>query len=272
MAMELTTSWPTYSAGSMTYRGYWTRPTRVSSPLPAILVIQEVWGPDPHIQDVADRFARAGYQAFAPDLLAPGGSRPVAFTEARVEEAKRAMESIPRDAFHDPAKRQAAMAALPAAAQETLGGLFSLAGKGSDHLGAVEAAVRFLRGDPSVKAPKVGSVGFCMGGGLSANLACSGSPPDAAVSFYGRMPDPALAPKASCPVLAFFGGEDHQLNETLPPFQAAMKKAKRPFEAHTYPNTPHAFFNDTRFSYTVAAARDAWARTLGFFALHVAPA
>jgi carboxymethylenebutenolidase len=58
----------------------------------------------------------------------------------------------------------------------------------------------------------------------------------------------------------------------VPAFVEAMREWEKELEHRVYPAAPHAFFNDTRRSYRPAAARDAWARCLAFFARHLAPA
>jgi hypothetical protein len=70
----------------------------------------------------------------------------------------------------------------------------------------------------------------------------------------------ALAPIA-CPVIGFYGGEDHRITQGVPEVAAAMKKLGKTYDYTVYPDAGHAFFNDTRASY----APDAWAKTLMLF-------
>ena len=109
-----------------------------------------------------------------------------------------------------------------------------------------------------------------MGGGLSAQLACAEPELAAAVIFYGASPAQDDLGGLRCPVLGFYGGEDPRITATVPGLAAAMEAAGKSYEWHVYAGAPHAFFNDTRRSYDVGAARDAWARLLGFFAEHLA--
>lgn len=74
------------------------RPARASGPLPGVIVIQEIWGPDDHIQDVTRRFAEAGYVALAPDLYSHGG-RPNMLSFDRIEQAKKFLDRLPPDAW-----------------------------------------------------------------------------------------------------------------------------------------------------------------------------
>jgi carboxymethylenebutenolidase len=105
--------------------------------------------------------------------------------------------------------------------------------------------------------------------GLSGQLAASGAGLAAAACFYGMPPGRAEAERISCPLLGLYGGEDERITSQVPAFAETMRDLGKPFEHHVYEGAPHAFFNDTRPSYRVAAARDAWARTLAFFAQHV---
>jgi carboxymethylenebutenolidase len=112
----------------------------------------------------------------------------------------------------------------------------------------------------------VGSIGFCMGGGLSARLAGEEPRLGAAVVFYGGSPSAEQAGAIGCPLRGFYGQDDPRIVGGLPAFDAALKAAGVEHELRIYPETGHAFFNDTRPSYSPEAARDAWGRTLAFFA------
>ena len=117
----------------------------------------------------------------------------------------------------------------------------------------------------------MGCVGFCMGGGLSALLACEEPEIDAAAVFYGSCPPDDKAAGIRCPVIGFYGSKDQRVNVGIPAFAAAMKQSGGSFESHIYEGANHAFFNDTGQVYDVNAARDAWARLMAFYAAHLAP-
>ena len=70
----------------------------------------------------------------------------------------------------------------------------------------------------------------------------------------------------SCPLLGFYGGDDHRITDADPTMAKTIEEIGGSFEYHIYPGAPHAFFNDTRPSFRIDAARDAWAQVLGFFA------
>jgi carboxymethylenebutenolidase len=266
--MELVKEWTEYSSQGEGVSAYRARPAASDEPLPAVVVIQEIWGPDAHICDVCERFAAAGYLALAPDLYSRGG-RPESVSPERIEAAKSFLDTIPRSAWMDPSQRNQALERLgePQASQigETFGELFPSERPIGRYTEDLRAAVEFLASD-SQFAGRVGSIGFCMGGGLSAQLACAEPNLDAAVIFYGGSPDANRVNAVQCPVMGFYGGEDTRITDGVPAFAEAMDQAGKSFEPFIYPGAPHAFFNDTRASFRVAPARDSWARTLSFFA------
>ena len=267
--VRLTTQWTNWRAGAETVRVFAARPAAVTAALPAIVVIQEIWGVDEHIQDLVQRFAAAGYYAVAPDLFAPDGRRPPALAAERIRIAKDLLDTLPSAVWSDLAKRDAAIATLPAeqraAARETIAAVLNPDRPIDRFVHTLRATCAALRQD-STCTGRIASVGYCLGGLLAARLA--GVEPDlaGAVIYYGMPPDMALLGDLRCPLLGFYGELDTRITSTVPAFAAAMEKAGRRFESHVYQGAPHAFFNDTRPSYHVAAARDAWARTLQFCA------
>ena len=120
---------------------------------------------------------------------------------------------------------------------------------------------------PFVQAAKIGSVGFCFGGGMSINLACH-VPLAACVVFYGENPSPIEQIKnVAGPVLGLYGAEDYRINQHLDQLVKAMVDYQKDFsEMRIYPNAAHAFFNDTSpHTYREPAARSAWQQLLGFY-------
>ena len=268
--MSTTTEWVRYGD----QLGYLAHPERAAPPLPAVLVIQEIWGVDAHIQDVTRRFAAAGYAALAPDLYAEHGQRPDELTPERIAELQAFMTGLPPAAWQDPQARDAEVAKLPEAKQSAIRAthttLFAGIAAGSSGLARfvapLLAATRYLRHEhDATRGQRVGCVGFCMGGGLSALLACNDPELSAAAVFYGSAPPLGEVARIQCPVLGLYGGLDERINAGIPALEAAMKQAGKSFEAHVYPGAMHSFFNDTRASYHVGAARDAFARTLELF-------
>jgi len=219
--MRLETGWSDFPSDGRTCVAFRARPAATGERLPGILLIQEIWGVDDHIQDLTGRVATAGYVALAPDLYSLGG-RPAALQPPRVAAVNTFLNSLPVATWWNEGARQEALAGLATGERttvaETLGALFAPRDRGA-LVAPLRDAFAALRDDPACNG-RVAAVGWCMGGGLSARLACA----------------------------------------------EKMKAAGKDYEPHIYPDAPHAFFNDTRPSFTVNAARDAWARLLTFFA------
>lgn len=125
-------------------------------------------------------------------------------------------------------------------------------------------AVRFLKNDQNVSS--VGVIGFCMGGFWSLSLACSNRDVKAAVPFYGSIPPDALLNQLRSPILYFYGEKDHHIAASeIDRLETFMKNAGKPAEVVRYPDSDHAFFNDTRKEvYNSKDAKDAWSRALTF--------
>ncbi|MFL6230130.1 MAG: dienelactone hydrolase family protein [Pyrinomonadaceae bacterium] len=217
-----------FTSGDLTIPAYLSRPPKKKT-APAVLVIHEVFGLNDHIKNVADRIAAEGYVALAPNFFA------------------RAAEPPPKDVSDMQAVRRAASSV-----------------KQEDANKDMQAALDFLKADKGVKK-KFASIGFCMGGGYSYQLATHTTDLAGAVIFYGRTPV-ELVPQVSCPILAHFGGKDTGLMQTEPAWEDAMRKAGKTLDVKVYPEAGHGFFNDTRpTAYNAEAAADAWQRVIKFF-------
>jgi carboxymethylenebutenolidase len=209
--------------------GYLVRPANAAGKLPAVLVVHENRGLNPHIEDIARRVALDNFVAFAPDALAPLGGYPGTEDEARALFQK----------LEQPKTRE-------------------------DFV----AAYGFLKGRPETTG-RVGVVGFCYGGGIAHMLATRVPDLGAAVPFYGNSPDPAEASKVKAPLLIHFAEKDDRINAAWPAYEAALKAANVKYQAFTYPGTQHGFNNDTTPRYDEAAAKLAWKRTMDFFTTHL---
>ncbi|GAA3399490.1 dienelactone hydrolase family protein [Paenibacillus hodogayensis] len=266
--MSLYEEWIPYG-DRLRYSGFAARPANVTSSLPAVIVLQEIWGVDRHIQDVTRRIAQAGYAAFAPDLFAHAGSRPEELDFDRVDAAKSFLNTIPQSSWRNPEERGAALALLPGddgrKIGETLERLFNLGGSYDAFVEQIVAAAAFLRDTyaPS-RGQGVASVGFCLGGGLSAALAAKDDQLRGAVIFYGSLPPTIPVEPIRAKLLGFYGEQDKRITEAVPEFAQKLAAAGKSFEYHVYPEAPHAFFNDSRPAYHVRSARDAFVRTLSF--------
>ncbi|MEC4889441.1 MAG: dienelactone hydrolase family protein [Nitrospira sp.] len=224
-----------YPSGDVTVRAYVTAP-QTKERRPTIIVIQEWWGLNEHVKDIAKRFAAEGYVAIAPDLY------------SRLQNEVVPMSNSNR-------------------AGELMGLL-----KQEDGLKDLNATVAYLKTVPEVDPARIGVTGFCMGGSYALMLPCVNGDIKAAVPFYGQVPNPdAPLAQLSAPVLYIYGEDDGWITKAdVQRLVTALKKYKKPGEIKTYPGAPHAFFNDLRKDvYRAAEAKDAWGRTLAFFQQHL---
>ena len=125
------------------------------------------------------------------------------------------------------------------------------------------------------KAPRIGVVGWCFGGGWALETALQlGDRIDAAVMYYGQTTDdPADLARLEAPLLGHFGAADEGIPlEGVRAMEAALAKLGKPAEIVVYPGAGHAFANPTGGRYQAAAAEESWRRTTAFFAEHLRPA
>jgi carboxymethylenebutenolidase len=215
---------------------------------PGVVVIMEAFGVDAHIMDVARRFAAEGYVAAAPDLFHRGGR----LASAPYDKLAEYREQL-RVGFSD----------------QTV-------------LSDVEATVRRLQADPGVQGP-IGIVGFCLGG--RASFVCAANVPGlaaAAVYYPGNLVPADDAPagtiraleecaKINIPIAGFFGNDDANPTPAIvAQLDAELTRLGNPHDFNAYDGAGHGFFCDARDSYRPDAAADAWAKTLAFFAQHLA--
>lgn len=268
--MTVHTEWETFDGKTSKCRAYFASMEPVNELRPTVIIIQEIWGVNDHIKDVAQRFAAAGYVAIAPDLFARDGVRPDELNDERLEEAKRFLHSIPHSSWFNPDDREEEILKQPSERQEklrfTLNGLFGLLNPSTSQslAGILTDTANYARNTfEKSKGMPVTSVGFCMGGALSATLATLDNQHSGSIVFYGRPPQQGIA-NINCPVLGFYGGEDPNITNLVPGFEEEMKRNGKAFEVVIYPDAKHAFFNDTNPTYNVNHARDAFARSLNF--------
>ena len=221
---------PYAEVGDQNVYGYFSAPSDVLEPLPALIVIHEWWGLNDNVRAMADRLAGEGYMVLAVDLYngktatSPGEAR-VMMLEV-VEDPERARENI---------------------------------------RGAYEFLV-------TAGAPKIGSLGWCFGGGWSLNTAQLF--PDelaASVIYYGQVTDDEdkLRP-INAPILGLFGAEDTGISvDSVEAFRAALQRLRKEHEIHIYPGAGHAFANPTGTNYNADAATDAWNKTIEFLNRHL---
>ena len=222
-------------------------------PRGAVVVIQEIWGLVDHIKDVADRVAAQGYIAVAPDLLSHVGLTP--------EVGARIFDLMFRGTEEERLAAQPELreASTPARQPEFAGWAVP----------AMRAVVDSLVDEPGVDR-RVGVVGFCFGGSYAVALAAAEPRLRAAVPFYGGLPEQVDISTIACPVLAFYGEDDHGITDGVPELESRMSAAGIDFTARVYHGVGHAFFNDTSpRMYNAEVAADAWERTLAFLDEHL---
>jgi carboxymethylenebutenolidase len=216
-------------AGHGKVRSYFVRPAGTQGSLPGVLVIHENRGLNPHIEDVARRFALAGFAALAPDALTSLGGYP-----GNEDSARALFQKL------DPEKSRADFV----------------------------AAFEWLKASEATTG-RVGAVGFCWGGGMVNWLATQRTDLGAGVPFYGSSAETAAVAEIRAPLLVQSAEVDPRINDSWPAFEAALKAAGVAFERHLYPGTQHGFHNDTTPRYDAAAAKLAWERTLAFLERHL---
>jgi len=124
-------------------------------------------------------------------------------------------------------------------------------------------------------APKIGSLGWCFGGGWSLNTAMLFPDElDATVIYYGQVTDDEDRLRViSAPILGLFAGKDRGIPvDSVQRFETALERLRKQYEIHIYPDARHAFANPTGTAYNAELADDAWQRTLEFLATHLGEA
>lgn len=135
----------------------------------------------------------------------------------------------------------------------------------------MNSAVLFLQN--SYNPAKIGSIGWCFGGGQSLNLALNNQNLDATVVYYGQpVTDPQRLSSVKWPILGIFAQEDMGIPvDTVRQFEGALDEAGVENDIIIYPDVDHAFANPSGDRYAPQAAQDAWQKTLAFFAKNLKP-
>jgi carboxymethylenebutenolidase len=265
---QLESSMVTFKGPAHDVNAYISRPAGTGR-YPGLILVHEIWGLVPHINSVSDRFAAEGFAVLAPDLMGSDPALAPTFAPQNVAAVMQFMATLPPGKMRDQAFVQQEMAKLPEERRAPVGMFFATAFGGklpyARFATEMTAAYDYLKGQSYANPAKVGSLGFCFGGGMSFRLACTGTT-QACVVFYGQSPDPIdQVEKMNCPFLGNYGAEDAGLNATLDQLVATMVRYKKDFEMKIYPGAPHGFFNDTSpHAYRESAAKEAWTRSLGF--------
>jgi carboxymethylenebutenolidase len=112
---------------------------------------------------------------------------------------------------------------------------------------------------------KIGTIGFCYGGGMVNQLVVNFKNISAAVSYYGPQADLNDVPKIQSPLMLHYAELDERINKGWPDFEKALKDKKKNYVIHSYNGVNHAFHNDTTSRYDKAAAELSWQRSMDFF-------
>jgi len=225
--------WVQYAGEAGTLRGYFARPRFETRRVPAVLVIHENRGLNDHIKDVTRRVARAGFVALGVDLLSRAGGT---------------------ESFSDPAVATQALNRTTNA----------------ERMADLQSSIEFLKTADFARPDRIGTVGFCFGGGLVFNLAFSVPELTAAVPYYGTPPNPLPSwDNMNARLLAIFSETDYAQNARIPEVVTGMVQRRKRMGLHLYPGTAHGFHNDTSPIYNAGAAADAWSKTIAFFNTHL---
>lgn len=213
---------------SKTPRAYLIRPDdgRV---YPGIVLIQEWWGIEPHILDVAERLAREGFVVMVPDL------------------------------YHGKVSNE------PDDAQKMV---MMLRSNLERAIGEINLALEYLRNNAGVQPKKLGLMGFCVGGFLTFKTAEQYAHLGAISPWYGGgySPTPEEVAKINVPVLAVYGELDRGIPvEGVKKVEKLFADVGKNAEFRIYPNAGHAFLNPAHGAYVEGPATDAWARASAFF-------
>jgi len=196
---------------------------------PAVIVVQEWWGLNENIKDIARRFANEGYFAIAPDLYSRQGNK---------------------------------VATDPNTAAELMGGL-----KTEDGIEDLKSTLGWLRAQNETKSSKIGITGYCMGGSYAMLLPCESKEISAAAPFYGEIPADDKIRNLNCAIFYAYGANDGWIQRPdVQRLASDLKKFGKSGEVKIYEGCDHGFFNDTRKDvYAPDAAKDAWQKTLKLF-------
>lgn len=264
--MEVRSEEMHYAAGSEQIAAHLAAPAPQGS-YPGVVLIHEIFGLDDHTRMVADRIAAEGYTVLAPHLFS---SKELAgpLSAENISAAMKFMMSIPVEKQRDDAYRAEQLGKLDATTQAAITEVNKILFQNRPvdlFVDYLSGAIDHLLALPSASG-KIGSAGFCFGGGMSINLGCTGRT-DATVIFYGENPNPIeKVEKVKGAVMGLYGGEDTRINAGVPDLVGALLRYKKPLTMRVFPGAYHAFFNSSRpQTHNAAAAGEAWQMLLKFF-------
>ena len=208
-------------------RAYVVYPMR-SDKAPVVIVVHEIFGLTPWVRSVADQLAADGFIAIAPDFLT--------------------MKNLPGSPADGPPGQQATAAIRTVTTQDVNRQIDAAAKYGMSLAAATQ---------------KYGVVGYCWGGAAAFNHALHSATLGASVAYYGTAPAPSAISTIKAPILGLFAATDARVNNTIPPFDSAMKAAGKQFTQHTFEGSQHGFLRQSNAG-NVEASRKAWPLTVQF--------
>lgn len=206
--------------------------------LPGILVLQEAFGVNAHIRDVADRIAAEGYYAIAPELFHRTADKGLEISYDDLKSAQPHLQALDGQGLTDD----------------------------------LTTTHKFMCRQTEVDPDRTASIGFCLGGRVSF-LASTVLPLKAAACFYGgdlaAMAGDRVA-QIPCPLLLCWGGQDaHIPRETRDKVLQQLDQAEKDYVQVVFSKAGHAFFCDQRDNYHPASARESWALVKAFWKVHL---
>lgn len=233
---------PRISGGDITFPGadgaditaYQAMPAEHDRPLPVVLICHENRGLTPHIRDVARRWAVEGYLAAAVDLLSREGGT---------------------DNIADPAE-------IPA--------LLTQQADAQRHVDDFKSAAAYYGGVAEADSNRLAMTGFCFGGGITWRCATQMPELKGAAPYYGPPPPLDAVPNIKAAVIGIYSDDpDDFANEGRDELIAALEDAGVTFEIKVYPDTEHAFNNDTGPRYNEEQSLVAWGDVTAWFEEYV---
>jgi carboxymethylenebutenolidase len=218
--------WVKYARGTDSIRAYVAYPERKTK-APAVIVIHEIFGLTDWEPTVADRLAKEGFVAIVPDLLSSKhGKSPVDPDSGRKLVGELEPDRVTAD---------------------------------------LDATYAYVNALPAVLKDRIGTIGFCWGGGQSFRYATNNPNLRAVVVCYGPAPDSAAIRRIKAPVLGIYGENDERIDASLPMVVAQMQSAGNTFTQEVYPGTGHGFLKPGRQGSDGPQVERAWTRILEFY-------
>ncbi len=218
--------WVKIARGTDSIRAYVAYPERKTK-APAVIVIHEIFGLTDWEPTVVDRLAKEGFVAIVPDLLSSKYGR----SPADPDSGRKLIDEL------EPARITADL----------------------------DATYAYVDALPAVLGDRIGTIGFCWGGGQSFRYATNNPNLRAAVVCYGPAPDSAAIRRIQAPVLGIYGEDDARITAALPTVVAQMQSAGKTYTQEVFPGTGHGFLKPGRQGSDGPQVGRAWARILEFY-------